>query len=276
MNNYKLTRYLYNMIEVKQSLFMAILDKNIDESLFWAYELFYSEYDIECVPYINNIFEKLYKNDNEDLIPLVEQITLYWNNPENTNDTDLALLLGSYVTTLCFRPYNLIMFVKEFLTINSVELINNITPSKIIIHLQDKDIIQYKTIYNKNPTKVLQEACRFALRKNVNTLFELELPTQEEIVNILNIHWLYYAYKTTIWKDRIDKYNGIPNDKTKNIDFENDDLYEEFTEKWYYDPEEQSLDVKDKLIGTTNQLTAIEFCKLYNIRIKTKKIKIKN
>lgn len=275
MDEYKLTRYLYNMVEVKQSLLMAILDKNIDESLFWAYELFYSEYDLECVPYINDIFEKIYKNDNEDLIPLVKQITLYWNNLENTNDNDLALLFGSYVTTLCFRPYNLTMFVKEFLKVNSVELINDINPSNIIIHLQEKDIIQYQTIYNKKPTKVLQECCRFALRKNVNAIFEISLPSQEEIVNNLNIHWLYYAYKTTIWKDRIDEYNGVPNNKEKTIDFENDDLYEEFTEKWYYDPEEQPLEVKDKLIGIANQLSVIEFCKLYNIKIKTKKIKKK-
>tara|TARA_B110000967_G_C18891173_1_gene567504 strand:+ start:307 stop:1101 length:795 start_codon:yes stop_codon:yes gene_type:complete len=264
------------MVEVKQSLLMSILDQNIDESLFWAFELFHSEYDLECVPYINNIFDKLYKNDNEDLIPFVEQITLFWNNLENTDDTELALLFGSYVTTLCFRPYNLIIFVKECLKVNSVELIDDIKPNKIIIHLQEKDILQYKTIINKNPTKVLQEACRFALRKNINELFEIELPSQEEIINILNIHWLYYAYKTTIWKDRIEEYNGVPNDKTKMIDFNNDKLYEEFIEKWYYDPEEQSLETLNNLIGITKQIHVIEFCKLYNMKIKTKKIKIQN
>jgi hypothetical protein len=87
---------------------------------------------------------------------------------------------------------------------------------------------------------------------------------------------MYYAYRSPVWKSRIEEYNGVPNDEKKTIDFPNDDLYEEFTEKWYYDPDEQDIDVKRKLINFTDkQLSIAEFCKLYNVKMKTKTRTIK-
>ena len=269
MEHYKLTRYLYNMVEVKQSLLVALLNKNIDESLFWAFELFYSGFHFECIPYLNNIFEKIYQTNNENLKPFVEKMTTLWD--EDMNETELALLLGSYVCTLCIRPYNLIPFVSECLKVKCDKLIIEPSPSNLIVQFQDKDVEPYKTIILDNPIKVLSQACRFALHKNMNELFEFILLQQDEILDILNVHWLYYAYKSPVWEKRMEEYGGVPNDEKKTIDFPNDDLYEKFTKKWYYEPDEQSSDIKNKLIGVAiNQMNITEFCKLYNIKIKTK------
>jgi hypothetical protein len=275
MENYKLTRYLYNMVEVKQSLFISMLEKNIDESLFWIFELFYSEFYLECVPYLNDIFEKIYKIENEDLTPFIEQVTLFWNDIDKHDENDVALVLGSYVATLCIRPYNLIKFVNDFLKVKCNKLINPTTPVNMIVKLQEKDIVKYKTIILNNPTKVLKEACKYSLRKNVNELFDLELPSQEEIVNIFNDNWLFYAYKSRIWEKRIIQYGGTPNNEKCTIDFPDDELYEEFTEQWYYDTDEQDIDVKKKMIGIDKQICISDFCKEYNVYMKTKKIIIK-
>ena len=271
MEHYKLTRYLYNIVEVKQSLFIALLNKNIDESLFWAFELFYSGFYFEGIPYLNDIFEKIYQISNEDLKPFVEKMTTFWDNEDNINETELALLLGSYVCTLCIRPYNLLLFVNEYLKIKCDKLITETQSSHLIVEFQEKDLEPYKTIILDNPTKVLPQACRFALHKNVNELFEIILSSQEDMVNIFNMEWMYYAYRSPVWEKRMDKYGGVPNDEKKTVDFPNDDLYEEFTEKWYYDPDEQKSDIKQKLIGVaTKQINITEFCKLYNVKLKTK------
>ena len=270
MENYKLTRYLYNLVEVKQSLFIALLNKDIDESLFWAFELFYSGFYLEGVPYINDIFEKIYKNSNENLIEYVKKITDEWSD-ETKSENDLAIMLGSYVCTLCIRPYNLIPFVSEYLKVNCDKLLTDVESSAYVVEFQEKELEPYKTIILDNPTKVLPKACRFSLHKNVNELFDIVLPEQADIVTIFNKDWMYYAYRSPVWKSRIKKYDGVPNDEKKTIDFPNDDLYEEFTEKWYYDPDEQEPEVKHKLIGLCDKQPSIaEFCKLYNVKMKTK------
>jgi len=270
MEHYKLTRYLYNLVEVKQSLFIALLNKNIDESLFWAFEIFYSGFHLDCIPYLNDIFEKMYKNNNENLTVFIEKMTTDWEDKTKT-ENELAILLGSYICTLCIRPYNLIPFVNEFLKVNCDKLLTETEHSDYVVEFQEKEIEPYKTIIMDNPTKVLPQACRFALHKNVNDLFDIVLSEQAEIVTILNMEWMYYAYRSPIWKTRMEEYDGVPNDEKKTIDFPNDDLYEEFTEKWYYDPDEQSPEVKHKLIGIAEkQLSIADFCKLYNVKMNTK------
>ena len=46
MSEFQFTRYLYAADEVRAALTVAILNKADDAALFWAYELFHSEYDL--------------------------------------------------------------------------------------------------------------------------------------------------------------------------------------------------------------------------------------
>ena len=46
------TRYLYAVLEVKQSLLIALLEKQLDEALFWAYELYYSGFTHNVYSYV--------------------------------------------------------------------------------------------------------------------------------------------------------------------------------------------------------------------------------
>ena len=50
-----LTRYLYSRIEVKQSLFISLLQKDISQSLFWGYELYYSGFQEETFDFMKSI-----------------------------------------------------------------------------------------------------------------------------------------------------------------------------------------------------------------------------
>jgi hypothetical protein len=51
------TRYLYPMVDVKQSLLLSLLDKNSNEALFWAYELFHSGFEENTFDYIYSIYD---------------------------------------------------------------------------------------------------------------------------------------------------------------------------------------------------------------------------
>ena len=47
-----LTRYLYNLQNVKVSLFMSLIDRNIDEALFWGYEIYHSGFYEDIIDYL--------------------------------------------------------------------------------------------------------------------------------------------------------------------------------------------------------------------------------
>ena len=49
--------------------------------------------------------------------------------------------------------------------------------------------------------------------------------------------WLYYCAETPVWASRIREGGGKVLDKR--VEFENDDLLEEFYEKWGFEPDEQ-------------------------------------
>ena len=62
--DFRFTRYLYETDEVKISLMMSILNRNIDKALFWAAELFYSGLRAELTTELWLIFYDYYATLN--------------------------------------------------------------------------------------------------------------------------------------------------------------------------------------------------------------------
>lgn len=267
-NDFAFTRYLYIKSDVKHSLLLAILDHNKDEALFWTYELYYSGFYDELIDLILLIYNKIYIFTNSKLISFIEKnIKLMEENPDND------LYIGSIIATLVYQKYNLNSFIETYFKVKCVVkpiVSNNL---KLHINLKDEDIVSYKTLYGK-PNTILQKTNKYPTRRNVNRLFDADLYEPTQLLDMYNIHWLYYAYNSQIWKLRIDKYDIIVNHDTRMIEF-NDEIQEtEFYEKWNYDPDEQPLIIREYHIGTINdpQCNIMEFCNTYNVNIITKKI----
>jgi len=66
-------------------------------------------------------------------------------------------------------------------------------------------------------------------------------------------HWEYYASFSPIWKERIARFKGIPNENTQRIDFEDDDWHEEFYDRYALEPDEQKKEIQDKNIQEISQ-----------------------
>ncbi len=62
-------------------------------------------------------------------------------------------------------------------------------------------------------------------------------------------HWEYCCYNCPLWRERFDKYKITIDHDNKAIRFEDDDEYEEFSEQYYYENDEQSKKVQEKNIG---------------------------
>ena len=277
MDHFCFTRYLYPIVEVKQSLLLSLLDHNYDESLFWAYEMYYSGFEKETFDYIYTIYDDFYEIKNASLKKYINSVI------DNWEQSKYDWLLGSIVMTLCSRNYSLENFVCKFFKVkceqNQNE--NETKKPKFIINLKECDIEKYKTkkCEPHKAYKVLSEVCKYPIRKNIVKLFETFIPPN--IKELYWYHWLYYAARSPVWQSRINQYNGKINHEKLSVDFDDEDEEKmvEFYSLWGYEPDEQPLEVQNNNLGVfddtymDNQMGIKEFCEKYGVNIIMKKIK---
>jgi hypothetical protein len=269
------TRYLYNKTEVKQSLFVSLLQRNLDEAMFWAYELYFSGFDTDLFDYIINIYRESYSILNPKLVLFLEQMVITWSKDKSSHWT-----IGSIITTLIYRDYDINSFVTTYLNVNcKSKPVSKKFKQKMAITLTNEDVEKYKTITTGRADTVLQRACKYAVHKEYNQLFGAVIPKLSDLQNIYYYHWLYYCLDTPVWRNRIFKYNGQINHEKKIIVFDDEDTLQEFYDNWGYYPDEQPIWVDDKTIGSakqTKQISIMDFCKKFNANPTVKKIKTNN
>ena len=265
------TRYLYNKVEVKQSLLFAILEKNGHESLFWTYELYYSGFHVELLEFLLNVYKEVYYETNKKMSYFINNTLNEWSDyPER------VWLLGSIVLTMSQRDYDINPFITRYWNIRCHEKPPTVsTKPKFIIHLTDDDIVSYRTLHLPDSYNVMNYVCRYPIRKEVNTLFNIDIPDRETMIKYFEVNWLYYAYRSPVWKDRIDEYSGIIDHEQKLVHFPDDDLLEAFHQRWGYDTQEQKPLIKCNCVGFGNekQLTLKDFCHRFHATPVLKKVK---
>ena len=265
-SKFTLTRYLYSKKEVKHSLLLSLLEHESDEALFWAYELYYSGFDTYVFKFVLKTFNLFYKKENMQLESFIVNTIEEWNQ-DNSKD----YLLGSIIYTLSTRDYHIDEFINIYNSGDDITCVlvppkNEPKKKKFIIKMTMKDIDIYKTIEPQTMKnwKILSYMCRYPIRTNVNHIFGTERP--ENIEDVYNSdHWLYYAFRSPVWKERILCFEGKMDDEKREIIFPNDDAFDEFYDCWGYEPDEQSTEVKEMFMGLSNekQTTLEEFCGLY-------------
>ena len=76
--------------------------------------------------------------------------------------------------------------------------------------------------------------------------FPLAREKVDSMIDMLRNNWEFYAYRTPLWKKRIDNFGGIVDEETKKIIFEDEEKLELFYESFGLEPDEQSLDIQNK------------------------------
>lgn len=265
--NIAYTRYLYNHIEVRQSLFISMLNYNIDESLFWAYELYYSGYKVETCEFILDTYLLIYRDDNKEYEDKII------NDISTLKEKDNAMMYGNIIATLCTLQYNLQKFCKKYLKIEVKQ--TKIKNNNMRVELNDEYIKEFETVNTKEKSyRVLRNVIKYPVRNEYNILFNILLPSYDDLYRMMYYHWLYYASKNPVWHERICQHNGFVDNDKKTVDFEDDDDIEEFYEEWGYDIEEQPVEIQHSILGKKNviQIGIKDFCKIYMLQLKTKKI----
>lgn len=266
-NNLVFTRYLYVKLEVKHSLLIAILNKNVDEALFWLYELYYSGFQEEIPEYLEKIFDEFFSAANPRYIKLMKRVMSY----EKPTDKQL----GAVVMTLCMLTYRAHGFVKSYFNVKCKPSISSpSTKRPLFIVLKASDIETYQTLPIMDPPRLyLKEVCKYSIHKEINSLFDLSNFDFRDIYRDMD-RWIYYAYRSPVWEKRVVGAGGKLDHNKKAVVFENDEAHDEFWDIWNIETDEQLVSVSEKSTGNNKepQWTVTDFCKQYGAEQITKRI----
>ena len=258
------TRYLYPKVFVKQSIMLALLEHNYDETMFWTYELYFSGFEDETYDFIFKLYHDIYRYDNTKLIKFMEITRDVWYK-----NSLQYWLIGSIVATLCYCNYRLDKFVEHYFKVHCSHIEQ---PPKrlVIVQLREQDIREYKINRHVDPPRnYLGLVCKYPIRNNMNRLFMSDIP---DLHNKWYYNWEFYAGQSPLWQERFDDFHARINMKEQKVKFEDEDWKEAFYERWNLEPDEQSLELQHIILGNKEekQLSLKEFCQKYNCPLLTK------
>ena len=204
------TRYLYEKTQVEESLLESMLEKQREESIFWAYELYHSGYKQETWQFVMNIYLQYYANviSNQKYKLQLEKYYIDWLHSR------MDCLLGTVVGTLAHWD-------------NEKTTNNEKKRQFIILYKEDR----HQTMDAVFPARhYLKYVTAFPIRKS-----KTDLDISESYLG----NWLYYC-RTPIWKERIESFGGRIEENDEVV-FETDEQLEEFYDRWGFEPDEQSM-----------------------------------
>jgi len=271
---FTLTRYLYIKEDVLASLIVSIFEKKYDEALFWASELYYSELEQETVDFIYSIYRNLFYSNNPKLDKVMKTGIERYDKGIHIVDSMILNLIAKP------RTYTLQHFITRELYPPAFEGSAE-KETKLWIFADPEKSQKYSTENmekDKPPYyKVLRTVCKYETDKNWTQVFGC-IYKDMDYRDILLKHrdqWLYYASFTPLWEKRILQFNGTVDYDKREVNFENEDDFENFYELYSYDVDEQPHEVFKKISHTSilSKNSINEFYKLYEPNAKIIKIK---
>ena len=130
-DEFQFTRYLYEKDEVKLALILCILNKK-EESIFWAYELYYSGFNTE----LTHLFWTIYYEFYYTLNPSFEKYLLNKLKSNLIWDSNCDYYLAMIIHNFIIRPFNMDIFMlKQVVNMCDFETGDVILES--ILHCED-------------------------------------------------------------------------------------------------------------------------------------------
>ena len=137
-----------------------------------------------------------------------------------------------------------------------------------------EDLLDFHTLepkqINSKHYRFLNHVCKYSINEHHSLcIFDLErYNLTKSARDIYNREWLYYASFTPLWLERIKKYQGIQDHEQKQVIFPSDDEFDDFHNEYDYETDEQSADLKERVIPEMKKEKDInrwiDFCKKYN------------
>jgi hypothetical protein len=241
-----LTRLLYNKNDVFIILLISLLEKDKERTLYWAFELYHSGFEIELFEFLLKVYREYYQKYNPKFKRYFLMKYEQWRCiKQQMTFLEKERIVSSILLNLLFRSY------KENNNKESVFVL-------VSVHSHTYFLPKVKDI---KPYLTLQKHCLFGINdnewlinyhlyiKNMELIDEYICKEENNYINDLFNHWEYYCYFCTFWKKRIQEFKGYQNHSLKKIEFLNGMYEDEFYEKYNMEPDEQNRETIIKLIG---------------------------
>jgi len=221
------TSKLYYKPAVIESLKKAIENCHIEDSLFWAYELYISGFEDETINILCDHAAILLSTTS----PFVSFSHKKQKEHKKKREPQVIVTLVKNLIAEYKKKQNKKPEAKRFLAAK----------------LEEAEPYIREPIRNKSPYRMLRIHCTCQIESIYLTNEE-----QCELLDAFRNEWLKYAAKSPIWRTRIENMEGAiePNGS---VVFPDEDLYEAFLEKYGYEPDEQGVDIYRKCLGLTVQ-----------------------
>lgn len=275
-----LTRYLYSKERVLLALLKCLSLKLEEESLYFAYELNFSGFELElwdCLwkhyflychvlnPEYEQVLKKqekifLSKGDIKIIKKIIVEMIIrpyHFIGDSEMMTWSLDELTKKYKDS-SFNPYNKIKLVKIYnrpvkdfdkeVVISRIVLLESkpiLNKKQFFIDVDKNECDSYKT--KEEIDGKVWKVLRNVIQYNVLDYLSKEQIKKTESIEGINFveNWIIYAYNSPLWKKRIESFHGkIINNK---LVFEDEDVEEEFWIKFNLEPDEQPADVQNKL-----------------------------
>ena len=148
------------------------------------------------------------------------------------------------------------ILLTKIMTLFSIE--EKIKKGKIIyIAVEPDDIIQYDTVHGNREIKaynILKNKCTQGIN-DTNHLSLFKLTRSKYVLKDAYFNnWEYHASFSPLWSQRIQWYGGYPDYNSQKIIFTEDDSAEKFYRLYGYEPDEQTLEVQEKSVGSIKKV----------------------
>ena len=268
-----LTRCLYIKEDVWASLMMSVLNKDVDQTLFWVCEMYYSGFEEELAEYLIVLYIEFFRLKNPRLEPILRKMAV-----SISEGAHIAATMAVNMTTAPRK------FVVQDFTVKRPDAdVEYVDETRIIIHISPDALLKYQNVFKNDDIglparKILPKVCRYSTRKDLMELFQSShnsIPHAKLCEYHRTDHnWVYFASFSPIWANRITEYDGVIDNENCRVDFPNDDCMERFYEEYGYEPDEQRMETLTKFMHFTRepQLTMKSICCMFN---PTKSVRVK-
>lgn len=271
---WQLTRYLYETTHVHRSLVWALLDRNRDEALFWAYELYFSGLQEDLFNFLWEAYQRFYQEATPELGQTLGALYASLEDHDIQTHTDQeAIVLGAWIVHLLGARVSLTDWLRPWEDRPSLaEYCAKLTEVALTHHQENRakdggntgfshdDLDTYRTRMPPSDVPVrncLAHVCRFPLRRVVagrpgdgGELSPKPGASNEprEFLYHVYDHWLYHAASTPFWAEKIETFGGTVDDDAETVVFEDDDATEKFYTEFGLEPDEQPYEVGQKFM----------------------------
>jgi hypothetical protein len=255
-----LTRYLYNLVEVKHSLFLSILRHQEKETLFWICEIFYSGFEEGLEELLINMYENCYFDDKI----IKEYLRTFKKKIKSKNQTIRVCSFATLAVTMCYHNFNLKNFLKIYFDKEITQgVYENKNYKESLVEIKKENLKPFIETKTKKLWQFLQKACVYQINKEYTELFKVDCLSYQDAKHNLFNKWLYLCKDTPLWIDRINEHEGVCYGDSEEISFNDEDKLEEFYQKYGYEPDEQPVKTIENILGNPNTKSKNidDFCK---------------